>query len=116
MAEPRFGEWFTGIYASDENPHKHGMYVRTIRRYPGGMNPGMFYELTDGEGNFWEYPVGSVVRRETAAKLEPIVDPDDPFIEWRETVGYCSVCGEARDATYTCRQGGSTVSKEEAPG
>lgn len=60
---PVFGEWFTGIYASDQSDQRHGMYVRTIRRR-GRMNSGTFYELTDGKGRFWQYPVDSVVRRE----------------------------------------------------
>jgi len=68
---PTFGEWFTGIYASDENPHKHGMYVRTVRRTGRVMNPGTTYELTDGNGAFWEYPVGSVVRREQRQEAAP---------------------------------------------
>src|ERR1039458_5408606 len=57
--QPAFGEWFTGIYASDDNPRKHGMYVRTIRRTTN-MNPGFFYELTDGRGDFWESPPANV--------------------------------------------------------
>lgn len=67
---PRFGEWLTSVHASDENPHKHGMYVRTIRRYPGAMNPGTSYELTDGNENFWEYPVDSVLPRELRCTSE----------------------------------------------
>lgn len=51
---PQFGEWFTGIWASPGNPHRHGMYVETIRR-SGRMNPGVHYRLTDGKGSFWEY-------------------------------------------------------------
>lgn len=65
VSNPQFGEWFTGIYASDLNPQKHGMYVRTIVRKGRVMNPGTSYELTDGKGNFWEYPRESVVRRES---------------------------------------------------
>jgi hypothetical protein len=59
---PSFGDWFTGIHASYDNPHRHGMYVRTIRR-TGRMNRGTHYELTDGYGSFYEYPVASVVPR-----------------------------------------------------
>lgn len=59
--EPKFGDWIRGIYASESNPRRDGMYVRTIHR-KGRMNPGKFYELTDGNGAFWMYPAQSVER------------------------------------------------------
>lgn len=52
---PRFGERVTSRYASDDNPTKHGIFVRTIRR-TGRRNRGLHYELTDGKGRFWEIP------------------------------------------------------------
>jgi len=57
---PRFGEWMRGIYASETNPIRDGMYVRTITR-TGRLNHGTFYELTDGNGKFWSYPAASTV-------------------------------------------------------
>jgi hypothetical protein len=51
---PKFGEWMRGIWAGEKNPHRDGMYVRTVRR-TGRMNPGKWYELTDGNGDFWQY-------------------------------------------------------------
>ena len=57
---PKFGEWMRGIYASESNPQRDGMYVETIVR-TGRMNKGAFYRLTDGKGNFWEYPVESTI-------------------------------------------------------
>ena len=60
-SKPKFGEWLRGIYASESNPQRDGMYVRTIRR-TGRMNPGTFYEMTDGNGRFWQYPAQSVER------------------------------------------------------
>ena len=59
--EPKFGEWLRGTYASESNPRRDGMYVRTIIRR-GRMNPGKFYEVTDGNGAFWMYPAQSVER------------------------------------------------------
>lgn len=47
------------VYASDDNPHKRGIYVRTIRRN-GRMNPGIHLELTDGNGEFWTVPIEAV--------------------------------------------------------
>ena len=52
--KPQFGDWLRGIYASEDNPQRDGIYVETIIR-KGRMNPGTYYRLTDGKGNFWEY-------------------------------------------------------------
>lgn len=57
---PVFGQWMRGTHASETNPQRDGMYVKTIRRRHGVINPGKAYQLTDGKGGFWEYPVGSV--------------------------------------------------------
>lgn len=51
---PMFGERIMGIWAGEQNPHRIGRYVETKRR-TGRMNPGTWYRLTDGKGNFWEY-------------------------------------------------------------
>lgn len=58
--KPVFGEPMRGIWASESNPQRDGFYVATIRR-TGRMNPGTFYRMTDGKGNFWNYPVKSTV-------------------------------------------------------
>ncbi len=55
MIEPKFGDRFIGIHASKNNPHRNSIYVETIHRKHGVMNPGKWYRFTDGEGNFWEY-------------------------------------------------------------
>ena len=69
LPEPKFGEWLRGIYASESNPHRDGMYVRTIRR-TGKLNPGVHYEVTDGNGKFWQYPVQSVERLATPSAVQ----------------------------------------------
>lgn len=58
--EPAFGEWMRGIHASVDNPIRDGMYVKTIVR-TGRLNPGKFYELTDGKGRFWQFPAEGTV-------------------------------------------------------
>ena len=68
--EPKFGEWLRGIYASERNPQRDGMYVRTIRR-TGRTNPGTYYELTDGKGRVWSYPAQSVERTPKPAPAMP---------------------------------------------
>ena len=70
LPEPKFGEWLRGIYASESNPHRDGMYVRTIRR-TGKLNPGVHYEVTDGNGKFWQYPAQSVERLATPPAAQP---------------------------------------------
>ena len=70
LPEPKFGEWLRGIYASESNPHRDGMYVRTIRR-TGKLNPGVHYEVTDGNGKFWQYPAQSVERLATPPAVQP---------------------------------------------
>ena len=53
----RFGETIIeNIYASDDNPLKRGVYVRTIRR-TGRMNPGVYIEVTDRNGEFWQLSI-----------------------------------------------------------
>lgn len=59
--KPKFGQWFRGIHASENNPHRDGRFVEVIHRSGRVMNPGTFYRLTDGKGGFWEYPKDSVI-------------------------------------------------------
>ena len=59
-ANPKFGEWMRGIWASENNPHRDGMYVETKVR-KGFVNPGRYYRLTDGHGSFWEYEANDTV-------------------------------------------------------
>lgn len=72
---PTFGQRFTNEVASDDNPTKHGMFVETITRAHGQMNPGTWWRLTDGRGRFWES------RPENLAPChldEPTPEPDTP--------------------------------------
>jgi len=56
----RFGETIIeGIYSSSDNPHNRGVYVRTIRR-TGRINPGVWIEVTDRNGEFWQWPIDAV--------------------------------------------------------
>lgn len=55
--EPKFGDWLRGVYASERNPIRDGIYVRTCR-----VNHETCYELTDGKGKFWMYPKRSTER------------------------------------------------------
>lgn len=53
MSKFKFGEKLLSIHASERNPHRVGMFVRSYTR-TGRLNPGQFVELTDGKGDFWD--------------------------------------------------------------
>jgi hypothetical protein len=57
---PRFGEMMRGVWAGRINPQRDGMFVRTVRR-TGRMNPGVWHELTNGKGDFWQYEARNTV-------------------------------------------------------
>lgn len=63
--EPKFGDWLRGIYASERNPIRDGIYVRTCR-----VNHETCYELTDGKGKFWMYPKRSTERLDRPSVFE----------------------------------------------
>lgn len=58
--KPKFGERMRGVWASERNPKRDGIYVRTVIRR-GKLNPGTWYELTDGKGKFWQYEAAQTV-------------------------------------------------------
>lgn len=58
---PRFGDLFDNTAAGDKNPRKRAMFVRTLRR-TGRLNPGVWWQMTDGNGDFWEQQPDHLVR------------------------------------------------------
>jgi hypothetical protein len=94
---PKFGDRMRGIYASEGNPIRDGIFVETVRR-TGRMNAGTFYRLTDGRGRFWEYPSDSVVPLDMDDTAKPVPCPmghepkmvDLPGRPWMGVV--CNVC------------------------
>lgn len=74
-APPQFGEWFTSIYASPGNPTRHGMFVRAGHTPRGRMNPGPWWELTDGKGNFWRGVPGNLERSGHEENCESVGGP-----------------------------------------
>lgn len=59
---PKFGERFVNTMAGESNPRRVGMFVRVVRRTGRVMNPGTFWEMTDGKGDFWQVPPENCVR------------------------------------------------------
>lgn len=52
--KPQFGDWLENVMAGDGNPHKRGRFVRVVRVPRGRMNAGLWWEMTDGRGDFWQ--------------------------------------------------------------
>jgi hypothetical protein len=61
---PKFGDLIRNTVAAHDNPQRDGFYVRFHQR-TGRTDPGTFYEITDGHGNFWSIPSyrGTVLAR-----------------------------------------------------
>jgi len=50
---PKFGDLMRNPWASESNPQRDGYFVRA-KRTTGKLNPGLWYEMTDKNGKFWE--------------------------------------------------------------
>lgn len=50
--KPKFGDRLRNTAAGEGNPHRDAFYIRTVVK-AGRLNPGTFYEMTDGEGEVW---------------------------------------------------------------
>lgn len=55
---PKFGATVTNRLAGDTNPRRVGIFVRAGRN-TGRMNHGVWWELTDGRGDFWQVSPGA---------------------------------------------------------
>ena len=73
MTCPKFGDIVRGIYASESNPLRDGIFVETITR-TGKLNRGVHYRMTDGKGEFWTTPRESTVVV-SRASLQPNRQP-----------------------------------------
>jgi hypothetical protein len=51
--KPKFGDLMRNPWASEGNPKRDGYFVRS-KRTTGRFNPGLWYEFTDRNGEFWE--------------------------------------------------------------
>lgn len=58
---PTFGTRVLNVVAGDSNPRKFGFFVRVKRVPRGHMNPGTWWECTDGAGNFWDSDPNNIV-------------------------------------------------------
>jgi hypothetical protein len=60
VRHPHFGEHVHNISAGESNPRRDGIFVRVVR-VTGKMNPGTWYECTDGKGSFWQSDPRSLI-------------------------------------------------------
>jgi hypothetical protein len=51
--KPKFLDLVENGWASEDNPLRVGIFIRRGVRPTGRMNPGPYFELTDGKGEFW---------------------------------------------------------------
>lgn len=51
--KPKFGDILENSWASENNPHRVGVYIKT-NNHTGRCNPGKHFYLTDMNGSFWE--------------------------------------------------------------
>ena len=51
--EPKFGDIMHNPWAGEGNPRRNGFFVRS-NRVTGRFNHGLWYELTNGKGDFWK--------------------------------------------------------------
>jgi hypothetical protein len=74
LTTPAFGDLVENGWTSEDNPTRLGMFVREVRR-TGRMNPGRWWEITDGKGKFWQLqPTGEHRLTVTArSEAKPIV-------------------------------------------
>ena len=79
--KPCFGDRVINTFAGAANPHREGVFVRSIHRL-GKLNPGEWYQCTNGKGDFWEIDLRSleIVSRASA---------DEDRIR-RETIEECA--------------------------
>lgn len=58
---PRYGDLLRGLYASESNPHRDGIFVRVKWIRTGKFSRSRCFEVTDGNGDFWLMTPSSTV-------------------------------------------------------
>lgn len=68
--KPQFGDSMRNPWAGEGNPYRDGYFVRE-KRVTGSFNPGLWYQMTDGQGAFWETNGKVAMFREAPASTVP---------------------------------------------
>ncbi len=77
--KPKFLDLIENGWASEDNPHRVGIFIRRGVR-TGRMNRGPYFVLTDGKGAFWEVSGRSEKLRVVGNLLDqsaPVVSPGE---------------------------------------
>ncbi|EKN3715433.1 TPA: hypothetical protein PXN30_002748 [Yersinia enterocolitica] len=58
--KPEFGDLMRNPWAGEGNPHRDAYFVKS-KVTTGRMNPGIWYQMTDRKGNFWDSDAKSLI-------------------------------------------------------
>lgn len=68
---PKFGDLLRNTMASESNPRRDAYFIREVHRSGGGVNPGRWFEMTDGKGETWLSNPQNMVPAATAQPAAP---------------------------------------------
>ena len=91
---PKFGDLLRNTMASESNPHRDAYFIREVHRSGGGVNPGRWFEMTDGKGETWLSNPQNLV---PAATAQPAAPQGVAYAELPE----CGAIGEQAGAWMT---------------
>lgn len=99
----KFGDAVENGWASEANPTRVGYFVREFRRPRGQMNPGLTWEITDGNGKFWELmPTGD--HKITVTSASPFVQATEEVVGY--AIRYGGRCRGCADENGICPSAG----------
>jgi len=80
--KPKFGDLIENGWASDNNPQKISVYIKT-NYHKGRINHGKYFNLTDMKGDFWELPndkesrskiVGNIIDKKIEENKKEVIE------------------------------------------
>jgi len=99
----KFGDLVENGWASEENPTRVGYFVREFTPPRRQMNPGLTWEITDGNGKFWELkPTGD--HQITVTPASPFVRATDEVVGY--VMRYGGMCRDCADENGICPRAG----------
>lgn len=93
--KPKFGDSMRNPWASESNPQRDGYFVRS-KRVTGRLNPGLWYEMTDGQGKFWEMN-GTVALFREAEQARAAMQPADLGITSKQEAALQALADQAQE-------------------
>lgn len=99
----KFGDLVENGWASEANPTRVGFFVREFTRPRKQMNPGLTWEITDGNGKFWELkPTGD--HQITVTPASPFVEPTEAVVGY--VIRFGGTCRGCADENGICPSAG----------